>query len=51
MNKNFLIAWVVLFIVWFAGSYVVHGVLLHDDYAQLANLSGRRRTRSNTLPG
>jgi hypothetical protein len=38
MNKKFLIAWLVLFIAWFIGSFVVHGVLLHSDYAQLSNL-------------
>ncbi len=38
MNKKFFIAWVVVFIVWFAGSYVVHGMLLHDDYAKLTYL-------------
>ena len=38
MNRKFLIAWVVLFVAWFAGSFVVHGLLLHDDYARLPNL-------------
>jgi hypothetical protein len=38
MDKRFFIAWVVIFVVWFLGSYVVHGVLLHDDYAALPNL-------------
>jgi len=38
MNKKFMIAWIVIFIVWFAGSFVVHGVLLHDDYSKLTNL-------------
>jgi len=38
MNKQFLIAWIVVFVVWFAGSYVVHGVLLHDDYSKLSNI-------------
>jgi hypothetical protein len=38
MTKRFFIAWIVVFIVWFAGSFVVHGVLLHDDYAQLSRL-------------
>jgi hypothetical protein len=33
-----VIAWIVIFVVWFAGSYVVHGVLLHDDYSKLSNL-------------
>jgi hypothetical protein len=38
MNKKFFIAWAVVFVAWMAGSFVVHGVLLHDDYAQLPNL-------------
>jgi hypothetical protein len=38
MNKRFLAAWVIVFIAWMAGSFVVHGVLLHDDYATLPNL-------------
>jgi hypothetical protein len=38
VNKKFIIAWIVVFIVWFAGSFVVHGLLLHDDYARLTNL-------------
>lgn len=38
MSKKFLIAWLVVFIVWMAGSFVVHGALLHGDYAQLSNL-------------
>lgn len=38
MNKKFLLAWIVIFVAWMAGSFVVHGVLLHDDYAQLSNL-------------
>jgi hypothetical protein len=38
MDKKFLIGWIVLFVAWMAGSFVVHGVLLHNDYAQLPNL-------------
>lgn len=38
MNKRFVIAWIVLFVAWFIGSFVVHGVLLHSDYMQLTNL-------------
>jgi hypothetical protein len=38
MNKKFFIAWIVIFIVWMVGSFVVHGVLLHDDYANLPGL-------------
>ncbi len=38
MSKKFLIAWIVLFIAWFLGSFVVHGVLLRSYYMQLTNL-------------
>jgi len=38
VNKRFLIGWVVIFVVWFCGSFVVHGVALHDDYGKLTNL-------------
>ncbi|MDX1507601.1 MAG: hypothetical protein R3358_04935 [Woeseiaceae bacterium] len=38
MNKNFLISWVVVFIAWMAGSFLVHGFLLQSGYAALPNL-------------
>jgi hypothetical protein len=38
VNKKFFIAWIVIFVAWMAGSFVVHGVLLHDDYAKLPGL-------------
>src|SRR6202165_2398037 len=38
MNKKLIIAWIVLFIAWFIGSFVVHGLLLYSDYMQLTNL-------------
>ena len=38
MDKKFFIAWLVVFVAWFLGSFVVHGVLLHDDYMALQNL-------------
>jgi hypothetical protein len=38
MTKKLLIAWLVVFLAWMAGSYLVHGGLLHDEYAQLPNL-------------
>ena len=38
MNKKFIIAWAVLFVAWFMGSFVVHGVLLRSDYMQLTGL-------------
>ena len=38
MNKKFIIAWIVLFVAWFLGDFVVHALLLHSDYMQLTNL-------------
>lgn len=38
MNKKFFIAWIVIFVAWFAGSFVVHGLLLQDDYSKLTGL-------------
>ena len=38
MNKKFAIAWLAVFVVWMAGSFVVHGTLLHADYVKLPNL-------------
>ena len=38
MDKKFLISWLVLFVVWMAGSFLVHGVLLNADYMALRNL-------------
>jgi hypothetical protein len=38
MNKKFIIAWAVIFVVWFMGSFVVHGILLSSDYMELTGL-------------
>jgi hypothetical protein len=34
MNKKFLIAWIVVFVLWMFGSYAIHGGLLSADYMQ-----------------
>ena len=38
MSRKFIIAWIAIFVAWFLGSFVVHGVLLRSDYMQLTNL-------------
>jgi hypothetical protein len=50
MNKRFLRAWLVVFIAWFIGSFIVHGVLLHADYAQLSSLFRKEAEAQNFLP-
>ena len=50
MNKRFLVAWLVLFIAWFLGSFVVHGVLLHNDYMALPNLFRKEADSQGFFP-
>jgi len=38
VNKTFFITWGVVFVGWMAGSFVIHGMILHADYAALTNL-------------
>jgi hypothetical protein len=47
MNKKFLIAWLVMFVVYMAGGFVVHGTLLKADYAALPSLF---RTDEQSMP-
>ncbi|MEO8486931.1 MAG: hypothetical protein ABI585_11405 [Betaproteobacteria bacterium] len=50
MNRQFFIAWIVLFVAWMAGGIVVHGVLLHDDYMRLTNLFRSETDSQQYLP-
>ena len=38
MDKKFLVSWLILFVVWMVGSFVVHGALLSADYKALHGL-------------
>ena len=38
MNKKFLISWIVVFVVWMAGSFAVHGAWLNQMYAGFPDL-------------
>lgn len=50
MDKKFFVAWVVVFVVWMAGSFVVHGVLLGAEYAKLPNLFRPESDAQNYFP-
>jgi hypothetical protein len=50
MGKKFIIGWVAIFVAWFAGSFIVHGALLHDDYARLPNLFRPENDAQNFFP-
>jgi hypothetical protein len=47
MNKKFLVSWLVMFIVYMAGGFVVHGTLLKDDYMALPGLF---RSEEQSMP-
>ena len=45
MNKKFLVSWVVVFVVWMAGSFAVHGFWLNSIYATMPDIM---RTEAET---
>ncbi len=51
MNKKFFIAWLVVFIAWMAGDFLVHGPLLQSDYMQLAKLYRSPAEQQQYFPG
>lgn len=38
MNKNLLVSWVVIFVLWMAGGILVHGILLGPDYLAMGTM-------------
>jgi hypothetical protein len=38
MDKRFLVAWIIVFVVWMVGSFLVHGVLLAPGYRGVPEL-------------
>jgi hypothetical protein len=38
MNKRFLLSWLVVFVLWMAGSFLVHHTLLNADYSAVRSL-------------
>ncbi len=47
MNAKFLIAWLVIFILWMVAGMVVHGMLLQQEYLGLPNLF---RSEEESMP-
>jgi hypothetical protein len=50
MNKKFIIAWIVLFVAWLLGDFVIHAVLLRSDYMQLTNLYRTEEDQQKYFP-
>ncbi|HEX2251264.1 MAG TPA: hypothetical protein VHH32_13035 [Gemmatimonadales bacterium] len=50
MNRRFVFAWLAVFIGWMAGSVLVHGTLLYDDYSRLPHLFRPEAEAQRYLP-
>lgn len=50
MNRQFAISAVVIFVLAYAFGFLVHGVLLHADYAKLPNLMRPMAEMTGKLP-
>ena len=49
-TKKFLITWVVVFLIGFTLNFVIHGVLLQDDYSKLPNLLRTQQDAEKYFP-
>jgi hypothetical protein len=38
MDRRFFLGWLLVFVLWMLGSFVIHGHILADDYHRLSNL-------------
>jgi hypothetical protein len=50
MSKTFLGAWLTVFLLWMAGSFLVHGTLLNADYSAVQNLFRTPQEAQRYLP-
>lgn len=50
MDKRFLVTWLVVFVAWFLGSFVVHGVMLRPNYMALKHLFRPEEQASQYMP-
>jgi hypothetical protein len=50
MNRKFLVSWVVIFVISMAVGFVVHGWLLHADYAKLPHLFRTQQAMHEYFP-
>lgn len=50
MDKKFFISWVVLFVVWMAGSFLVHGFWLGESYAAMSDVYRPLEEQEKLMP-
>ena len=50
MKGRFFLGWVVVFVLWMGGDFVIHAILLHGDYAGLPNLYRPEMDSQRYLP-
>ena len=49
-NKKLILTWALVFIAWQAGNFIIHGLLLSRDYAQLPNMMRPQGESMGYLP-
>jgi hypothetical protein len=50
MNKKFVITWALVLVAWQVGNFVIHAVLLSNDYGQLPDLYRTEADSMRYLP-
>ncbi len=50
MNKKFLISWAVAFVIWMAGSFLVHALWLGETYAAMTNIYRTPEVQQGLFP-
>jgi len=50
VDKKFFISWVVLFVVWMAGSFLVHGFWLGESYAAMSDVYRPMEEQEKLMP-
>ena len=50
MNKSFFITWIVVFIVWMAGSFLIHGLWLGSTYESMTAMFRPMEEQNELFP-
>lgn len=50
MNKKYFIAWIVIFVVWMTGSFLLHGLWLGSTYEAMTNVYRPAAEQEKLMP-
>ena len=50
MSRKFLVTWIVVFVLWMLGGFIVHALILQADYASLPNLFRSDKDAQGYMP-